>query len=438
VNSSRRSVVAACAGNAVEWYDFAVYGALGVVIAPVFFPARDDTSVLLAAFTVYATAFLVRPLGAFVFGVLADRRGRRAVLVAVVVLMSVATAAVGLLPGYAAIGVLAPCVVLALRATQGLAAGGEMGLVAVFLAEHAPAGRRGMYTSWHIATFAVGVAAGFAVGAVLTRLPESQLSAGWWRVAFLLALPLGVVGVYLRQRVPESPVYVSARREASLQEHPLRELWRGHRRAWGTGFAAVAAGSLAFNTFFVFVPNHLIVAGTHTVSVALLAVVPGLLGAAGVAVGLGALSDRLGRRPVVLASATVLAVGAVPAFAVVTSGSLVGLVLGEVAVGAAVAGVLSVSMLTEMFPTGLRATGAAMTLGLATAIVGGTAPLVDQVLSQVTGQRLAPAAYVALIALIAVLAVRSAPETASLDLTRPHASSTSPPDGSSVVSGPSS
>jgi len=152
-------------GNAVEWYDFAIYGALGVVITPVFFPAQDSANVLLAAFAVYATAFLVRPLGALVFGVRADSRGRRSLLVSVVLLMSIATAGIGILPGYAAIGLLAPCALLLLRAAQGLAAGGEIGLAAVFIAESSRRGRRGAFGGWQTATLASASQADWGSGA---------------------------------------------------------------------------------------------------------------------------------------------------------------------------------------------------------------------------------------------------------------------------------
>ena len=299
--------MAACVGNAVEWYDFAIYGALGVLVTPVFFPSDDTATVLLAAFAVYATAFLVRPVGAVVFGVIADAQGRKPVLVAVVLLMSGATAGIGVLPGYAAVGVLASCVVLLLRITQGLAAGGELGLAAVFITESAPAGRRGAFAAWHTATLALGIAAGLTVGGLLHLLPPAQLEAGWWRIAFLIALPLGTVGFYLRRRVTESPAFLWESRGRRLEAHPVRLLWRQHRRAWLTGFAVIAAGSLAFNTFFIFLPNHLIATTDLAPSTVLLVAVIGLLGGAASALRLGSLSDRVGRRPVVLTSLGALA-----------------------------------------------------------------------------------------------------------------------------------
>ena len=414
--SSRQALRAACVGNAVEWYDFAIFGALGVVITPVFFPAEDSTSVLLAAFAVYATAFLVRPVGAVVFGRLGDARGRQAVLASVVLVMAGATAAVGLLPGHARIGALAGVAVVLLRMLQGLAAGGELGVAGVFIVEHAPPHRRGGVGSWHTATQALGVALGLGVAGLLTRfLPVAQ-HPGWWRIAFLLALPLGLVGFYLRRGAFESPHFVDLVQQEGRIVRPVGVVWRDHRRAFRSGFALVGAGALAFNTFFVFVPNYLVATTTRTLPAALLAAVLGLVAGAAAALGLGRWSDRTGRRPVVLGCVAALAVCALPLMYAVNSGSMPALVLAEVVAGTAIGGALSMATITEMFPTAVRATGLAMTAGLASALLGGTAPLVDQILVTVTGFDLAPAMYVGGVALLALLALRTWPETAFSEL----------------------
>ena len=201
----RRAIAAACVGNATEWYDFAIYGALATIIGVVYFPTGNPAAALSAAFAAYGTALVVRPLGALVFGRLGDSRGRRSVLVLVIFLMAGATAAVAFLPGYAMIGLLAPLVLMLLRTIQGLAAGGELGVAAVFMLEHAQSNTRGRTGAWHTATMGVGIGCGMAVAAVLGLLfggsgPES----GWWRIAFLIALPLGLVGVLLRRRISDT------------------------------------------------------------------------------------------------------------------------------------------------------------------------------------------------------------------------------------------
>jgi MFS transporter, MHS family, proline/betaine transporter len=406
---SRRALFAACIGNAVEWYDFAIYGALGTVIVTVFFPLDDH--ILLSAFALYGAAFLVRPIGAVVLGRRGDSHGRQAVLVLVIALMTGATAVVGVLPGYAAIGVAAPVTLLLLRVAQGLAAGGELGVAAVFLVEHAPPRQRGLYGAWHTATLALGLASGLVVAGLLARLP-GDLSEGAWRVAFLLALPLGLVGVYMRRRVAETPGFVELQRTDALSSGPIRALWTRHRHGLRAGFAVIAVGSLTFNTFFVFMPNHLAHTTSMTLATALLTAVVGLVAAAVAAVTLGRLSDRVGRRAVVLGSVTALVLCAIPMSLAAHSGSLLELTLAQVVAGIGIGGTLSVSMLTEMFPAELRATGLGLTAGLATALVGGTAPLVDQVLFLATGLEEAPALYVLVVGCLALATARSWPETA--------------------------
>ncbi len=412
--ASRRALLAACVGNVVEWYDFAIFGALGIVLVPVFFPSEQGADLLLAAFAVYATAFLARPLGAVFAGRRGDVHGRQRVLASVLLVMSLATAAIGVLPGQAAIGVTAGVLVVVLRATQGLAAGGELGLAAVFIAEHASSRRRGLVASLHTATLALGVALGFGVGGLVLLTATADDRTGWWRIAFLAALPLGLVGVYVRRRVADTPLFVQT--DALRPSTPVRDLWVERRPALRAGFALAAAGSLAFNTWFVFLPNHLVATTDRSLEAALLTSVVGLLVAAGAAVCFGRWSDVHGRRPVVLGCVAALAIAAVPTWLLASSGSLVALAAAQSVIGAAVGGVLSVAMLAELFPTRLRATGLALTAGLGTAVLGGTAPLLDQVLVTVTGYDVLPAVYAAVVATLALLVLSGRPESASSEL----------------------
>ena len=400
----------------MEWYDFAIYGALGTVIVPVFF--QTDGDLLLAAFALYGTAFLVRPVGAVFFGRRADLRGRQWVLATVVALMTGATALVGVLPGYAAIGVAAPVVLVLLRSVQGLAAGGELGVAAVFLVEHATPGRRGLFGACHTASLALGLAAGLLVAGLVVRLPDDVLAGEGWRIAFLLALPLGLIGVYLRRRVLETPGFVRLEQTEALARTTVRILWAEHRAGLLTGFAIIAVGSLAFNVFFVFLPNHLARTTSITLASALLAAVVGLVAVAGAAVVLGRLSDRVGRRPVVLGSTAVLTAAALPLSVAAHSGSMLALTLAEIVAGSAIGGVLSASMLAEMFPASLRATGLGLTAGLATALAGGTGPLVSQALFLATGSEAAPALYVTAVGCLCLLVTRSWPESAFRALDR--------------------
>ncbi len=414
---SRRAIAAACIGNAAEWYDFAIYGALATVVGFAFFPAEDLTTALTAAFAVYGTALVLRPLGALVFGRLGDTRGRRTVLITVIFLMTGATAGVGFLPGYATIGLLAPILLVLLRAAQGLAAGGALGAAAVFMLENASISRRGQAGSWQTATMAVGIGAGMAVAGMLSYLfDEDERWSGWWRIAFLLALPLGLIGLHLRRRVAETQQFVVLQTTSRLLDHPARELWHRHKAAVLRGFCLIAAGSLAFNTFFIFLPNNLIARHGAGLSQTLLVTAAALAAAAVTALALGRASDRVGRRPVAIGSSAALVVLAVPATVVATRGSLLGLVLAQVLIGMAVAGVLSIAMLGEAFPAPVRSTGVALTAGIATALIGGTAPWIAQILVRVTAAEAAPGVYVAAIGSLALVALWRWPETAFRDL----------------------
>jgi MHS family proline/betaine transporter-like MFS transporter len=415
--ASQRAIAAACLGNAAEWYDFAIYGALATVIGVVFFPTADLATALSAAFAAYGTALFIRPLGALFFGRLGDTHGRRTVLVKVVFLMAGATAAVAFLPGYATIGLLAPLLLMLLRAAQGLSAGGELGVAAVFILENAPRSGRGQGAAWHTATMAVGIGTGMAVAGLLSdAFGQHGVESGWWRLAFLLALPLGLIGVHLRRRVAETEQFAAIRAASSLVDHPARELWNHHRYAVRRGFCLIAAGSLAFNTFFVFMPNNLISRHGASLDRTLLVTAGSLSMAAAAALVLGAASDRVGRRPVVIGSTAALVVLATPMSLLATGGSLVGLFVAEVLIGVAVAGVLSVSMLGELFPSSVRSTGFALTAGLATALIGGTGPWIAQILVSVTGAEVVPGLYVAAMAGLALVVLRTWPETAFNDL----------------------
>ncbi len=411
--ASRRAITAACVGNAAEWYDFAIYGALATVIGVVFFPAGNPATALSAAFAAYATALLVRPLGALVFGRMGDRLGRRRVLIVVIFLMAGATSLVAFLPGYATIGLLAPSALLLLRAVQGLAAGGELGVAAVFILEHAAESGRGRVGAWHTATMGGGIGCGMAVVAVLNHLfAGSGQNTGWWRIAFLIAIPLGLVGLLLRRRITDTTQFVSLRTGSGLIDRPVQELWRQHRVALLRGFCLLAAGSLAFNTFFIFMPNNLIARHGAGLTPTLLVTALSLGLAALAALGLGRLSDRVGRRPVVIGAAAALAVLAPPLSVMATQGSVLGLFVAEAFIALAVGGVLSIAMVGELFPAPVRSTGLALSAGLATALIGGTAPWVDQLLVTTVGAGTVPGLYVALVALVALAALRRWPETA--------------------------
>jgi len=416
-DARRRALAAGCVGNLVEWYDFALYGAFATLLAATFFPGTDPAGGLLAAFAVFGVAFLARPAGALVFAHYGDRLGRRRVLAVTILLMAVVTAAIGLLPGYDAVGWLAPALLILLRAGQGVAVGGEYGGSAAFVVEYAPADRRGWYGGWQWATVALGLAAGVAAAALLSATLDGPALRAWgWRLAFLLALPLGLVGLYIRLRIEETPGFRVVQRLGATARAPLADTLRTARHEVVVGFGIVAAVTATFNIVFVFLPSHLATTGRAPLARSLTAALVGLLLAAAAAPIAGRLSDRVGRRPLLVAGVVALLVLTVPVTALLLRGEPGSLLLGYALLGVALGMLVPSTFLAELFPTRLRYSGLSLTYGLASAVFGGTAPALATFLVRRTGDALSPAWYATGLAVVAVACVLLAPETAGRPL----------------------
>jgi MFS transporter, MHS family, proline/betaine transporter len=410
--ASRRALVAGCVGNLVEWYDFALFGAFASVIAATFFPGQDPSAGLLATFTVFGVAFLARPAGALLFANWGDRQGRRRPLAAGILLMGLVTAGIGVLPGHDAIGWAAPFLLVVLRAGQGMAVGGETGGSVALVVEHARPDRRGRYGGWQWATIGLGLAAGISVAAFTTAvLPGPALRAWGWRVPFLLALPLGLVGLYVRLRLEETPGFLAVQGRDATARTPLRETLRTARRQLVVGFGVVAAVTVSFNIFYVFLPSHLATSGRAPLSRALAAAVVGLLIGGVAAPVAGRISDRVGRRPVLLTGMVALLVLTMPAFWLIQRGTVGALVSGYAVMGLALGVVALSAFLAELFPTRLRYSGLSLTFGLASALFGGTAPALATVLAGRAGSPSGAAWYAGAVTAVAAVCLLLAPET---------------------------
>jgi MFS transporter, MHS family, proline/betaine transporter len=252
----RRAFWATTIGVSVEWFDYAIYGVMAPAIAHNFFPAGNPTAGLLATFGVFALSFLIRPLGSMFFGSRGDRLGRRSTLITVIVLMSGATALIGVLPTYAAIGLGAPALLLVLRLLQGFSAGGEFGAAAL-LYEYVGAKHRGaIFGLFNLSSYVSSLAA-LGLSALLTRLIGVDGVNVWgWRVLFLLALPLGLTGLYLRTRVAESPVFAALADRAETAKAPVRSTLTRHRRMLLAFFGLIMLNSVAFYVLNTYVPTY--------------------------------------------------------------------------------------------------------------------------------------------------------------------------------------
>ncbi|WP_322980065.1 MFS transporter [Pseudomonas sp. C11] len=415
----RKVIAASAIGNFVEWFDFAVYGFLAVTIASLFFPPGNPTLALLQTFAVFAVSFALRPLGGIVFGILGDRIGRKRVLSITVLMMAGATTLIGLLPTYASIGLLAPLLLALARCLQGFSAGGEYAGACAFVMEHAPTEQKARYGSFvPVSTFlAFASAAGLVFG--LDQLISSEQMQAWgWRLPFLIAAPLGLVGLYMRLRLDESPAFKAMASEPAPEHSPLKETLRLHGATIACLGAFISATALSFYMFTTYLTTYMQVVGGATRPTALLASLMALIFAGLLCPFIGRYSDYVGRRRTILTAGVALIVAVYPAFTLATSGALLPSALGAMllAVGAVICGVVTAVLLSEQFPTRVRYTASAFTYNLAYTLFGGTAPLVATWLIEQTGDRMAPAYYLIVIALIALAGGLALPESSKRPL----------------------
>lgn len=413
--ASRRSLVGGCVGNFIEWYEFGVYGYFATIIAANFFATEgaSDLEALVKAYASFAIAFFFRPVGAWLFGRLGDRFGRRPVLVLVLLVMALGTALIGVLPTREAIGAAAPWLLTLVRIIQGLSAGGEFGGAVSLMTEHAPAGKRGRYGAWQSFTVALGLLGGAGTAAVLaTVLSEDALTSWGWRIPFLLALPLGLVALWVRLKVEETPVF----REVS-QGHgrspadDLRPAETTTGMAIVLGIARLMGWAAAGYTFLVVMPSYLQVALGASFRESLVAGVVANLGFAASILPAGALSDRVGRKPLMLAGALSIAVLALPMLNLLQDNDTsTGLRFAVVFVAGAIVGLMAgpgPAMLSEMFHTRVRYTGLGLSYSLSNAVFAGSAGLIITELIKSTGNKDIPAYYVIATCVLSALALAS-------------------------------
>ncbi|MEU1176049.1 MFS transporter [Streptomyces sp. NPDC005820] len=382
-----RLATASLAGTAIEFYDFFVYGtAAALILGPLFFPTFSPLAGTLAAFATFGVGFVARPLGSVLFGHVGDRRGRRPVLVASLLLTGASTVAVGCLPTYGSIGVAAPLLLLVLRFLQGLGLGGEWGGAVLLTAEHAPAERRGLWSSFPQVGPAVGFVLANGVVLVLSAtLTEAQFAAWGWRVPFWAAGVLAVLGLWLRSSLPESPRFLEIGDHARV---PLAEVVRDHWR-----LVLLTAGGLAVGyAIFYAVTTWSLAYGTERLGVSRTVMLSCIMGAVVVKGALtpvtAMLGDRFGRRPLCLAGCAAAALWMLPMVALLSTGAPLPMFLGFL--GALLAfvtmfGVIA-AYLPELYEPRVRCTGAAVGYNLGGVLGGALTPIVATALAEHSGR----------------------------------------------------
>lgn len=408
-----RVLATASIGNLIEWFDFALYAFSASAISKAFFPEGDGTASLLGTLAVFGVSFLLRPVGGFVFGRMGDRAGRKNVLSVVVLGMGVCTVLMGLIPTYGSIGAAAPALLVLTRLGQGLFSGGEYAGASTFLVEYAPENRRGTWAGISVATGTLPFAfAGFVVLA-FTAMPAAAYDSFGWRLPFLIAGPIALIGLYLRLRMDDTPAFAALERDDRKESAPLRTVLTRHRRSVLLVMAVAGLNSVAMYTIASYMPTYLkenAGAGATAASVTNSLVIVLICVLVPVA---GRVSDAVGRRKVLLVGAFGLVLLAGPAFLVLSHGSVATALLGQVMLAlpfTCVAAVLS-TVMCELFPTRVRYSGSAAGYNVAYAVFGGTAPFVGQLLVDGTGALSAPGWYVAVLALLVLPVALKLPET---------------------------
>jgi MHS family proline/betaine transporter-like MFS transporter len=376
--SMGRVLCASMVGNGLEWYDFAIYGQLATVLSTLFFPKTDPVVALISTYGVFAAGFIARPVGAVLFGWMGDKYGRRFSLTVAVLMMAIPTGCIGLLPTYQQIGFWAPLLLTVIRILQGLSLGGEFSGSITFMVEHAPSARRGFTGALSLVSLNVGFLLGSAVAAAFSILPEEQFLSWGWRVPFLVGVAIGFVGFYIRTHCDETPVYEVAKAEGHLSTSPIREAVVHHWREMLQAFAIYMTVTMPFYTiaiyFISFTKDHLALTNTDALAINVMTMVVMLFAFAISA----ALSDRYGRRTVMMGAAAVMLLTAYPAFALFQPGNFWAVAAVEMYLAIVMGsyGGSVPALLVEMFPTSVRYTGMAIPYNLTAALFGGTAPMV--------------------------------------------------------------
>jgi MFS family permease len=408
-------LVGTSVGTTLEWFDFLAYGlAASFVFPALFFPETSEVVGLLASFATFAVGFVARPVGGIIFGHFGDRLGRKHMLLWSLALTGGATFLIGVLPSYKTVGIIAPITLVILRVLQGLGLGGELGGAFSLSVEHAPTNRRGLYGSFPQlgSPFGAGLASLLLSGGVLLLSKNAFLNWGW-RVPFLLTIVLAAVGWYIRSRLAETPEFQHMRATDDRPRLPFGELVREHPAAVFVALCMWLATTAPYYVINVFLISYVTTAFNVSSGLILAAILGANVLFIGVTVGMGRLSDSVGKRPIFLAGTIAIVVLSFPVFSLAKTGNIVLIWLAIALMGTAIFLCFAVApaLFVEQFPARVRYSGLSVAVQFASAIGGGTAPLIaTALLSRSNGQTWPVSLYIMLPAVISAIGVYFAKE----------------------------
>lgn len=400
VDSNRarmKAIVAGSVGNLVEWFDFSIYAIFATMIAANFFALEGSSSSLLATFATFAVGFLMRPLGAIVIGAYGDRAGRKKALGLTIIIMGIGTLMIGIIPTHDQIGIWAPILLIVARFIQGFSAGGEWGGSSTYIVESADNHSRGFWGSWQQVSTSGGMLLGSLTGVLLTSVMSNEALLAWgWRIPFIAGGLLGFIGLYMRRGIEETPEFTKAQKQGEISKVPFFEAIRNYRTEIMLGMGINIFWTVAYYGLLTFMPTFLSKFIGLSAQLAFLASTISMVVLMVLIPIMGHLSDRIGRKPLMLVSTLGCIILTYPLFLLIASGSFLWIILAEIIFCALIAMYAGpgVAAIVEIFPTKVRYSSLSIGYNISGALFGGTAPFLSTYLINQTGSYLSPAFYI--------------------------------------------
>lgn len=392
----RKVVISGMIGNALEWYDYALYAQFSSIIAKLFFPSDDHIVSMIATFGVFSVGFIVRPLGAVLFGFLGDRYGRRFALSAAILLMSIPTGCIGILPSYDSIGIWAPILLTVIRIFQGLSLGGEFSGCIAYIVEHSSVSSRGLAGSSSFVSMCIGILLGSLTAVFLSSILSVEDLESWgWRIPFILGVFIGVVGLYIRLNLSESPVYEKAKLKGDISDAPISEISHSYLKPLFLAMGLYFNVTIPFYIVSIFINSFMQTSG-YLVSHAVLINCISLLILITIMPLSAYISDFVGRKKVLIAGTFLNFIFAYPVFYLLNQGGYILPLVSQILLSFSVAVYMGPmpTTLVELFPTRVRFTGVAISYNLIAGLFGGTAPMFSFWLIRTTGSLTSVAFYI--------------------------------------------